>query len=441
MELFELQGKDPEGQDAGTPLAWRMRPRRLDEFVGQEHLLARGRFLWRIIRSDRLASLIFYGPPGCGKTALAQVIAGETKSHFRHLNAVTSGVADLKKISEESARLRRGGVRTVLFLDEIHRFNRAQQDVLLPMVETGVVVLIGASTHNPFFAIIPPLASRTTLVRFKPLSEENLGVILDRALSDPSRGLGKLEVKLTEEARSHFIQKAGGDARRMLSALEIAAFSMDPEGGETLDLSAASESMQSPDLSYDRDEHYDTASAFIKSMRGSDPDATLFWLAKMLEAGEVPLFIARRIVIAAAEDVGLADPQALVVAQAAADAVMQIGLPEGRIPLSEAALYIACAPKSNSAYLGINKAMADVRSGRSLEVPQHLRDTSYRGAESMGHGKGYKYPHDHPGHWVKQDYMPHEAVYYLPTDIGREAEIKERLSELGKEGREEKTQA
>lgn len=429
MELFEHRGKGSSSDNIqDTPLAFRMCPRSLDEFVGQKHIIGPGKLVRRIIKANRPFSLILYGPPGCGKTALGRVAACELNSHFCHLNAVTAGVADLKKVRSEAETQRRMGTRTVLFLDEIHRFNRAQQDVLLPMVESGLVYLIGASTHNPFFAIIPPLASRSTLIRFLALSEDDLNIIADRALEDDSRGLGRLNATLTEEARRHLLLASGGDARRMLNALEIAAFSVDEEKGQrTIGLSDIEESMQQRTIGYDRDEHYDTISAFIKSMRGSDPDASLFWLAKMLEAGEDPMFIARRILICAAEDVGLADPLALVVAQAAMDALSQIGLPEGRIPLAEAAVYVACAPKSNAAYKGIDRAIADIRTGISTTVPVHLRDTSYRGAGALGHGKGYRYPHDFPGHHINQQYMPHKARYYHPSSEGHENDIKERL--------------
>ncbi len=441
MELFQLQGKTPLTEsDASAPLAWRMRPRSLEEFVGQRHILGQGRFLWRIIKSGRPFSLILYGPPGCGKTALAWVASRELKSHFIQLNAVSAGVADLKKVQAEAARFRPQGVKTVLFLDEIHRFNRAQQDVLLPMVETGEVYLIGASTHNPFFAIIPPLASRSTLVRFESLGEEDMGLILDRALADADRGLGRLEVDVDTDARRFLITRSGGDARRLLNALEIAATTIGIENGRRrLTLAAAEESLQKRAVRYDEDEHYDTISAFIKSMRGSDPDAALFWLAKMLEAGEDPAFVARRIVICAAEDVGLADPKALVVAQAAMDALMQIGLPEGRIPLAEAAVYVACAPKSNAAYLGLERAVEDVRSGASLEVPRHLRDASYVQAGKLGHGKGYKYPHDYPGHYVPQHYRHGRKRYYEPSDEGLEALAKKRLASLEQPGNEEES--
>ncbi len=441
MDLFERPGNDsPSTVDASAPLAWRMRPRNIEEFVGQTHIAGTGKLLWRIIKANRPFSIILYGPPGCGKTALAWVASRELRSHFVHLNAVTAGVPDLKKIQAEATTYRRQGVATVLFLDEIHRFNRAQQDVLLPLVESGLVYLIGASTHNPFFAIIPPLASRSTLIRFDALGESELGTILDRALRDEERGLGTLNVELADDARRYLLTYAEGDARRLLNALEIAAFSVEPvDGRRTVTLPVAEESMQRRALPYDRDEHYDTISAFIKSMRGSDPDATLLWMAKMLEAGEDPLFIARRIVICAAEDVGLADPLALVVAQAAWEAVNHIGLPEGRIPLAEAAVYVACAPKSNAAYLGIDQALADVRAGKPLAVPVHLRDTSYRGAARIGHGEGYRYPHQFPGHWVSQQYMPEKTTYYRPTDQGREILIKRRLAFLERQDGQDKS--
>jgi putative ATPase len=430
MDLFDRPGDVslPEA-DASAPLAWRMRPRNLEEFVGQTRIAGPGRLLWRLIRANRPFSVILYGPPGCGKTALAWVASRELRSHFIHLNAVTAGVPDLKKVQAEAAGMRRQGRATVLFLDEIHRFNRAQQDVLLPLVESGLVYLIGASTHNPFFAIIPPLASRSTLISFEALGEGDLSAILDRALQDQERGLGKLHVDVAPDAHSALVAWSGGDARRLLNALEIAALSVEPsaDGRRTVTLEVARESMQQRPLAYDTDEHYDTISAFIKSMRGSDPDAALLWLAKMLEGGEDPLFIARRIVICAAEDVGLADAQALVVAQAACDALSHIGLPEGRIPLAQAAVYVACAPKSNAAYLGIDQALADVRSGKRLDVPPHLRDTSYRGAAQLGHGDGYQYPHRFPGHWVRQQYMPEPTTYYRPTDQGCETDIKRRI--------------
>jgi putative ATPase len=296
------------------------------------------------------------------------------------------------------------------------------------MVETGLIYLIGASTHNPFFAIIPPLASRSTLIKFEALTRQDLETILIRAIADIQRGLGALNVSLTDEARTFLLSHCDGDARRLLNALEIAALSLEPvDGKRAVTLAVAEESMQRRSLAYNEDEHYDTISAFIKSMRGSDPNAVLFWMAKMLEGGEDPLFIARRIVICAAEDVGLADPLALVVAQSAHDALTQIGLPEGRIPLAEAAVFVACAPKSNAAYLGIDKALADIRAGAPSQVPVHLRDTSYRSAQRLGHGKDYQYPHDFPGHFVRQTYMPQEAVYYEPTDLGQEAVIAKRL--------------
>jgi putative ATPase len=439
MDLFEPRNTDDRGASVGdAPLAWRMRPRTLDEFVGQTGIVGRGKLLWRIIRSGRPFSLILYGPPGCGKTALAWVAARELDSHFVQLNAVSAGVADLKKVDTEARGQRRAGRKTVLFLDEIHRFNRAQQDVLLPMVESGLIYLIGASTHNPYFAIIPPLASRSTLIRFESLTETDLGIILDNALADAERGLAAWHVEVTDDARRHLVNGARGDARKLLNALEIAALSLEPVGGKrTVDRAAAEESLQRPALAYDSDEHYDTVSAFIKSMRGSDPDAALFWMAKMLEAGEDPLFIARRVVICAAEDVGLADPMALVLAQAASDSVERIGLPEARIPLAEAVIYIAGAPKSNSAYAAIDLALADVRSGRPLTVPAHLRDTSYRSASKLGHGDGYRYPHEFPGHWVRQAYRDHATRYYTPSREGAEDRLRRRLAFLDQKSHEE----
>jgi putative ATPase len=434
MELFtsggDAQRHFHDSSDADRPLAWRMRPRTLDDFVGQRRLVAPGRLLRRILEARRPFSLILHGPPGCGKTAFALVAARVFQARTFQLNAVSSGVADLKKVRQEAEDLRRRGVPSILFLDEIHRFNQAQQDVLLPMVEDGLVSLLGASTHNPFFALIPPLASRSTLVRFDPLTEDDLSLLVTRALEDPSRGLGGRGFTLTDEARRHLVGSCGGDARRLLNALELAALTLEG-GSRVIDLAVAEESLQRSAPGYDEDEHYDTASAFIKSMRGSDPDAAVFWMAKMLAAGEDPLFIARRIVICAAEDVGLAQPLALVVAQAACQAVREIGLPEGRIPLAEAAIMVACAPKSNAAYLAINRAGEDVASGKPTRVPPHLRDTSYRGAQRLGHGAGYRYPHDFPGHWISQSYMPSPAVYYQPTDQGEEATIAGRIRREG----------
>ncbi len=410
-----------------------MRPRDLSEFAGQEHILGPGKLLRRAIEADRFMSLILYGPPGTGKTALAHLIAGRSRTRFVSLNAVTAGVADVRRTAQEAAaEQERTGGRTVLFIDEIHRFTRVQQDALLPDVERGTITLIGASTQNPFFAIIPALSSRSQIFEFRPLQNDDIRAILARALADRDRGLGALRVVLTDDARDLLVSLSGGDARRALNALEIGALSTPPgpDGTVLIDRSAAEESIQRKALVYDEDEHYDTISAFIKSMRGSDPDAALYWMARMLAAGEDPLFIARRIVIAASEDAGNADPRALVVAVAAYQAVERIGLPEGRIPLAQAAVYVAAAPKSNAAYLGIREAMRDVAELEVLPVPDHLRDSHYAGADRLGRGKGYRYPHDHPGHYVAQEHLPQKRSYYRPTEQGEEKRIKERLAGL-----------
>jgi putative ATPase len=418
-----------------------MRPHDLSEFVGQEHILGPGKLLRRSIETDRIMSLILYGPPGAGKTALAHLIAERSNAHFVSLNAVTAGVADIRKVAQESALERTGsGKRTILFVDEIHRFTRVQQDALLPDVERGNITLIGASTSNPFFAIIPALSSRSQIFEFKPLKDENIKTLVLRALSDKERGLGSLRVDVAPDALEFLVARSNGDARRALNALELGVLSTAPRADGTIvyDLPTAEESIQKKALAYDEDEHYDTISAFIKSMRGSDPDAALYWMAKMIHAGEDPLFIARRIVIAASEDVGNADPRAIFVATAAYQAVERIGMPEGAIPLAQAAAYIAAAPKSNAAYLGIKKAMKDIEEGTVLPVPDHLKDAHYKGAARLGRGKGYQYPHDYPGHYVAQDYLPQKREYYRPTDQGEEKRIKERLAGLKKGHQEEK---
>ncbi len=372
-------------------------------------------------------------PPGTGKTTLAQIIARQTKNKFERLSGVESNVADMRRVLAGAAnRLHNTGQPTILFIDEIHRFNKAQQDILLPDVEAGTVRLIGATTHNPFFFVNSPLVSRSQIFELRPLSEEDLYTLLQRALADPERGLGHLKLKADEPALRHLARIADGDARKALNALEIAALTT-PAGGDgviSIDLAAAEQSIQRKAIVYDGDgdAHYDTISAFIKSMRGSDPDATLYWLAKMIEAGEDPRFITRRIVICAAEDVGLADPMALILANAAHQAAEFIGWPEARIPIAEAAIYIATANKSNSSIVAIDAALADVRSGRTLAVPEHLRDTHYKGAERLGHGAGYKYAHDFEGNFVVQDYLGAPKRYYEPGDQGVENKIKERLA-------------
>ncbi|MBI4342733.1 MAG: replication-associated recombination protein A [Candidatus Omnitrophica bacterium] len=417
------------------PLAARMRPRTLEELVGQEHLIGPGKLLRRAIEADRITSLILYGPPGTGKTALAHVIAHATHAHAEMVNATASGVAELREtILRAKERVRLDGRRTILFIDEIHRFNKAQQDVLMPDVEQGNPILIGATTLNPFFAIVPALVSRSLVCELKPLAPAHIRTLLERALKDRDRGLGQLPVRAEDAALDHLAKVCDGDARRALNALEVAALTTPkgPQGAIALTRAAVEESIQKKAVVYDRDEdaHYDTISAFIKSMRGSDPNATLYWLAKMLYAGEDPRFIARRIVICASEDVGNADPQALVVATSALHASEFVGLPECRIPLAQAAVYIACAPKSNAAYLGIDKAMRDVEQGRVLEVPNHLKDASYKSAKQLGRGTGYQYAHVFPGHYVEQEYVPTTTVYYEPTDLGFEQTIKERLERL-----------
>jgi len=424
------------------PLAARMRPRDLSEFAGQTHILGPGQLLRRAIEADRIQSLIFYGPPGTGKTSLAQIIARQTRSKFERLSGVESNVAEMRRVLSAAAnRLENTGQSTILFIDEIHRFNKAQQDVLLPDVESGVVRLIGATTHNPFFFVNSPLVSRSQIFELRPLTEDELYVLLQRALAEPERGLGSLKIHADEAALRHLAKLSDGDARKALNSLEIAALTTPPGPGGVvqIDLVAAEQSIQKKAVVYDdEDAHYDTISAFIKSMRGSDPDATLYWLAKMVHAGEDPRFIARRIMIHAAEDVGLADPMALVLATAAFQAAEFIGWPEARIPLAEAALYIATAPKSNSVVMGIGAALKDVESGRTLAVPEHLRDAHYQGAKRLGHGEGYQYSHDHPDHFVAQDYLGADKRYYEPTDQGAEKRIKERVEkwrELSKQSK------
>jgi len=414
------------------PLAARMRPRDLKEFVGQSHILGPGQLLRRAIEADRIQSLIFFGPPGTGKTSLAQIIARQTRSKFERLSGVESNVADMRRVLASAAnRLQNTGQPTILFIDEIHRFNKAQQDVLLPDVESGVVWLIGATTHNPFFFVNSPLVSRSQIFELKPLTEDELFDLIARALIDADRGLGYLKIKVEKQAAQHLAKLADGDARKALSSLEIAALTTPPEtdGTVRITLAVAEQSIQKKAVVYDGDgdAHYDTISAFIKSMRGSDPDAALYWLAKMIHAGEDPRFIARRIVIHAAEDVGLADPMALVLANAAFQAAEFIGWPEARIPIAEATIYIATANKSNSTIMAIDAALEDVKSGRTLPVPKHLRDTSYKGAKRLGHGEGYKYAHDYEDHFVQQDYLGAEKRYYEPSEQGVEKKIKERL--------------
>ncbi len=433
MDLFCLQDPQSEEELSGVaPLATRMRPTSFDEFLGQQHILGPGKLLRRAIESGKIGSLIFYGPPGTGKTSLAKIIAADTDSAFVQISAVTSGVSDIRSIGEAARhRLRGSSRRTILFIDEVHRFNKAQQDVLLPYSEKGIVSLIGTTTHNPFFYINAALVSRSRVFEFRPLSKEEVRTILMRTLNDTERGLGRYRVRLAEEAVDHIIAVSDGDARKALNAMELAVVSTPPgqDGVIEIGLEVAEDSIQKKAVVYDKDgdAHYDTVSAFIKSMRGSDPDAAIYWLAKMLYAGEDPRFIARRIVICASEDVGNADPQALILANAALQAAEFVGMPEAQLPLAQAAIYVATAPKSNSSYKAISKAMADVERGSTDEVPGHLRDGSYPGAKRLGYGEGYKYPHEYPGHVVDQTYLPRHVVYYEPSDQGYETEIARRI--------------
>jgi putative ATPase len=418
-----------------APLAARMRPRTLGEFVGQEEIVGPGKLLRRAIETDRLfSSIILWGPPGTGKTTLAMVIANQTRSHFDTLSAVLAGKAELKEVIDKAIERRRlYGQRTILFVDEVHRWNKAQQDALLPHVENGAVVLIGATTENPYFEVIGALVSRSRVFQLRPLEDKDVRLILERALQDPERGYGKLKVRIDEAALEHLIRVAGGDARNALNALELAVESTPPDEKEQIriTLEVAQESIQRRAVLYDKDgdAHYDTISAFIKSIRGSDPDAALYWLAKMLYAGEDPRFILRRLIILAGEDIGLGDPLGLVVASAAAQAFDYVGLPEGIYPIVEATLYLATAPKSNSAGAYF-KAFQRIEQEGIIQVPQHLQDAT-RDAQALGHGKGYQYPHESPDHFLPQQYLPKELLgtyFYQPSEQGYEAQVKERLA-------------
>lgn len=436
MDLFEYNLQKRGTQDA--PLAARMRPTTLEEFVGQEQIVGKDKLLYRAIKGDRLGSLIFYGPPGTGKTTLAKIIANTTKSEFVQINATTAGIKDIKDtVTAAKERLGMFGKKTILFIDEIHRFNKTQQDTLLPHVEDGTLVLIGATTENPYFEVNRALVSRSVIFSLEPLQQNDIASLLRRALADEEKGLGSYHAQMDEDALDFLSNTANGDARAALNALELAVLTTDPgdDGIIHITLSVAEDCIQRRALQYDKggDNHYDTISAFIKSMRGSDPDAALYYLAKMIYAGEDPKFIARRVVICAAEDVGNADPHALQVAVSAMQAVNFIGMPEGRIPLAQAVTYVSCAPKSNAAYLGIDKALADVRNVQIKGVPPHLRDGHYSGSHDLGNAIGYKYAHDYPNHYVEQQYLPDElvgTVYYDMSNNGVERRMKEHMKRL-----------
>ncbi|MDP8299496.1 MAG: replication-associated recombination protein A [Candidatus Tantalella remota] len=428
---MDLEKKHPK------PLSLRRCPGTLEDFYGQKHIIGDGMLLKRAIEADRLSSLIFYGPPGTGKTALATVISKRTGAEFMKSNAVSSNVKEIRDVIDIAGRTRKlYERRTILLLDEIHRFNKAQQDVLMPAVEEGILILIGTTTENPFFSVNAALLSRSQVFEFKPLDEIDVRSVVTGALADNEKGLGLFRIKITDEAIGHLAKIARGDARKALNALELAALTtpQDKDGFRNITLKEAEESIQKKAVLYDKagDAHYDTKSAYIKSIRGSDPDAALYWLAKMIVAGEDPRVISRRLLISASEDVGNADPQALLVANAAMQAADFIGFPEARIPLAQATIYVACAPKSNASYLAIESAMEDISEGGRQEVPNHLKDTHYAGAKQLGRGEGYKYAHSYDGHYVKQEYMNEKKKYYIPTQMGFEKKIKEWMENLEK---------
>ncbi|MBM4446252.1 MAG: replication-associated recombination protein A [Chloroflexi bacterium] len=455
MTLFDLDRLEAKREEVSgvdgellhdAPLAARMRPRSFAEFVGQEHLVGEGRVLRRCIEADQLPSMVFWGPPGSGKTTLAYVIASVTKSHFSPMSAVSAGVADLRRTVDEARHRRKhSGQRTILFIDEIHRFNKNQQDAILPYVENGVVILIGATTENPSFEVISALLSRCRVFTLNSLTDEEVRLIVERALVDEDRGLGRLKVELAEDALGHLVVMSNGDARVALNVLEMAtqATASEADGYRRLSLVTIEGALQHRALLYDKsgDQHYDLISALHKSLRGSDPDAALYWLGRMLEAGEDPLYIARRLVRFASEDVGMADPQALVVAVAAQQAAHFVGMPEGNLALAEAATYLATAPKSNSLYEAYSKVQQDVERTRNEPVPLHLRNPVTKLMRELGHGKGYKYAHDYPGHFVEQQNLPTPLKgkrYYSPSDQGYEKDVRARLKAWWQSKREKK---
>ena len=436
MDLFDYMRE--QNMESESPLASRLRPTTLDEVVGQQHIIGKGKLLYRAIKADKLSSIIFYGPPGTGKTTLAKVIANTTSAEFRQINATSAGKKDMEEVVQQ-AKNNQGmyGKKTILFIDEIHRFNKGQQDYLLPFVEDGTIILIGATTENPYFEVNSALLSRSIIFELKKLDKEDIKVLLRRAVNDAEKGMGAFKAEIDEDALEFLADVCNGDARAALTAIELGILTTErsEDGKIHITIDVASECIQKRVISYDKtgDNHYDTISAFIKSMRGSDPDAAVYYLARMLYSGEDIKFIARRIMICAAEDVGNADPMALVVATSASQAVERIGMPEARIILSQAATYVACAPKSNAAYGAIDAAMGVVRNNVTPSVPAHLQDAHYKGAEKLGHGLGYKYAHDYPNHYVEQQYLPDELVgtkFYVPSEMGYERKIREHFDKI-----------
>ena len=436
MDLFDYMRENTIKNE--SPLASRLRPETLDEVVGQQHIIGKDKLLYRAISADKLSSIIFYGPPGTGKTTLAKVIANTTSAEFKQINATVAGKKDMEDVvSAAKNNLGMYGKKTILFVDEIHRFNKGQQDYLLPFVEDGTLILIGATTENPYFEVNGALLSRSIIFELKPLDKEDIKTLIKRAVYDTKKGMGSFNAEIDEEALEFLADVSNGDARSALNAIELGILTTEKseDGKIHITLETAQECIQKRVVRYDKtgDNHYDTISAFIKSMRGSDPDAAVYYLAKMLYAGEDIKFIARRILICASEDVGNADPQALVVASAAVQAVERLGMPEARITLSQAATYVACAPKSNAAYMAVDRALETVESTKTAPIPAHLQDAHYKGAGKLGHGAGYLYAHDYPNHYVAQQYLPDSLVgtkFYEPTEIGYEKKIKEHLNKI-----------
>ena len=436
MDLLDYMGEINKEKE--SPLASRMRPRTLDEVMGQEHIIGKDKMLYRAIKADKLGSVIFYGPPGTGKTTLAKVIAGTTEANFSQINATSAGKKDMEEVvAKAKESIAAYGKKTILFIDEIHRFNKGQQDYLLPFVEDGTLTLIGATTENPYFEVNGALLSRSIIFELKPLTDENIKSIINKALSDDERGLGTFRACIDDDAIDFLADTAGGDARMALNAIELGVLTTDrsDDGLIHITLKVAEECIQKRKVSYDKlgDNHYDTISAFIKSMRGSDPDAAVYYLARMLEAGEEITFIARRIMICASEDVGMADPMAIVVASAAAQIVERVGLPEARIPLAEAAVYVATSPKSNASYMAIDSALSYVRNHPGYAIPPYLQDSHYKGATKLGRGLDYKYAHDFPGHYVDQQYLPDEVKderFFEPGENGYELKIREYFKKI-----------